>query len=95
MEEADLSLTFTTVTHDSRCPKDANCIVAGEAIVVFEALSGDARTDLTFKVPPDGDDAQGLEHLTITITELDPQTESGKRIEPASYVAKVLVAVVH
>lgn len=89
---ANLSLTFTAVTQDSRCPKDANCIVAGEAIVVLEALSGDARTDLSFKVPPDGGDAKGLEELTITITELDPQTESGKRIEPASYVAKVVVA---
>ena len=88
---ADLSLTFSAVDQDSRCPKDVNCIVAGEAVLVFEALISGERVDLTFKVPPGGGDAQNVENLTITILELKPETESGKRIEPSSYVAKLVV----
>ena len=93
LKEMDVSITFSAVTRDSRCPKDANCVVAGEAVVIFQASSGGGSTDLTFRVPPGGSDAREFEEVSITITELDPQTESGKRIDPASYTAKVMVTV--
>ena len=91
VEGADLSLTFSAVTQDSRCPEDVDCVVAGEAVVVIDALSSGEHTELTFKVPPRGSDAQELEDLTITIVELSPEPESGKRMEPSNYVAKLLV----
>jgi hypothetical protein len=31
-----LTLTFDEVTGDSRCPKDVDCVWAGEATVVFK-----------------------------------------------------------
>lgn len=73
--------------------QDATCIVAGEAVVLFEARAKGERADLTFEVPPGGGDAKELADLTITIVELDPPTESGKPIEPSSYIAMVVVAV--
>ena len=81
------------VAWGSRCPKDANRVVAGEAVVIFRASRGGGTTDLTLRVPPGGSDTQEFEELSITITELDPQTESAKRIDPASYAAKVMVTV--
>ena len=93
LEEVDISITFSAVTRDSRCPKDVNCIVAGEAIVIFQASRDGGTADLTFSVPPGGSDVQAFEEVSIAITELDPQAESGKRIDAASYAAKVTVTV--
>ena len=91
LEGVDLTLSFKAVTRDSRCPKDVTCIVAGEAVVVFEALSSGARAELVFDVPPGGGDTKEFEGFTISITGLEPQPESGKRIDASSYVASVTV----
>ncbi len=91
VEEAKLSLTFSAVTQDSRCPRDATCVWAGEAVVELRALWEGEPTELTFKVPPGGSDAQVLRGLMISIVGLDPQTKSGKRIEPNTYIAEFMV----
>ena len=68
-----------------------SCVVAGEAVVVFEVLAGGERTELTFTVSPSGGDTKQLEGFTISITELEPQPESGKPIDASSYTASVTV----
>lgn len=90
----DVSLTFADVPRDSRCPRDVNCVVAGEAIVVFEARTGGRETELTFKVPPGGPGTkaeQVFDRFTITIVGLEPQTDSTKKIDASDYVATVVV----
>ncbi len=94
VEGTDLSLTFDAVTRDSRCPKDVSCIVAGEAVVVFVARLGGEHSELTFKVPPGGPgrkDEQALDRFTITIVELEPETDSTTKIDASDYVATVVV----
>ncbi len=87
----DLGLRFTEVSRDSRCPKDARCIVAGEADVVVEAELGAERRTLEFRVPPAGSDVQELDSFTVRITALEPQTESTRRIDPGEYIATIVV----
>jgi hypothetical protein len=92
VEGAELAMTFTEVVNDSRCPKDVICVRAGEAIVHFMVESaGGEETALEFEVPPGGGDEESFEDLDIIIVELNPQTESGKKIEPSAYVAMVKV----
>lgn len=91
VERTDLSLTFAAVPRDSRCPRDVTCIVAGEAIVIFHARLGDEVTKLRFEVPPQGQDSEQLDRFTITIVELEPETDSKTKIDPADYVATVVV----
>jgi hypothetical protein len=91
IDSTDLSLSFVAVTGDSRCPRDVNCVVAGEAVVVFDARSGDALTELTFRVPPGGDDEQKLDGLTIRILGLEPEADTARKIDAGDYVAKVIV----
>ena len=91
VEGTDLSLSFVAVTRDSRCPKDVSCIVAGEAVVVFAARVGGEETELTFKVPPGGKDEQAFGRFTIAIVELEPETDSTKKIDASDYVATVIV----
>ncbi len=94
VEGTDLSLTFDAVTRDSRCPKDVTCIVAGEAVVVFVARAGGEDSELTFKVPPGGPgskDERAFDRFTIAIVELEPETDSTKKIDASDYVATVVV----
>ena len=79
------------MTRDSRCPKDVTCIVAGEAVVVFVARVGGEESELTFKVPPRSKDAQAFGRFTIAIVELEPETDSTKKIDASDYVAAVVV----
>ena len=93
-EEAKLTITFQEVSSDSRCPKDVNCIQAGEAVVVLALTSEDGKTTLLeLAVPPGGaSPARDVNGFRIAVVELDPQTESTKSIDPASYVATIRVS---
>ncbi len=92
VDRGNLSLTFTGVTNDSRCPKGLDCLVAGEATVVISArLANGESAALTIKVPAGEGAASQFQGYSITIIELEPYPEGGKRIEPADYTVKVLV----
>jgi hypothetical protein len=93
VDGTDVFLTFVAVPRDSRCPRDVECIVAGEAIVVFEVQRGVQREELTFEVPPGGTDEETFEGLTIHILALEPETDSTRKIEPSDYVATVEVTL--
>ena len=92
LDDAELSLTFRNVTRDSRCPKEVSCIVAGSAVVRFDAVVAGETTTLTFELTPGGEDPQSLADLTVTLTVLEPEPEAGKKMERSSYVAKLVVA---
>lgn len=91
IEGTDLGLRFTEVARDSRCPRDANCIVAGEAHVVVNAVLESENVEILFQVPPAGSDAQKLARFTLTVIALEPQAGSTRRIETADYMAKMVV----
>jgi len=92
LEGDSLILTFNAVRSDSRCPVDVTCIQAGEAVVVFDARAeGSERRELVFDVPPGGGDEERFARYRIRIVELRPPAESTKTIDPASYVARVLL----
>ena len=91
VEDAEITVSFEEVSSDSRCPKDVNCIQAGEAVVVLalESAAG-KKTLVELAVPPGGASlAATFETLRVTVVELQPQTESTKSIDPSSYVATV------
>jgi hypothetical protein len=86
------TLTFVSVQRDSRCPKGARCIRAGEAVVVLSVREGNGdATTLTFEVPPGGGASQSFHGYRIQIVGLDPQTETDVEIAPSDYVATVAV----
>lgn len=86
------TLIFAGVRSDSRCPKDARCIRAGEAVVALELrqASGPAST-LTFDVPPGGGATQTAGGWRVDVVSLDPQTQTDVEIAPSDYVVTVTV----
>jgi hypothetical protein len=93
VEDAELTVTFKEVSSDSRCPKDVNCIQAGEAVVLLAVDSKAGQSGmLEFSVPPGGASlAVTFEGLRVTIVRLEPEPESTKSIDTADYVANILV----
>ena len=89
---ADTSLTFVRVERDSRCPKGARCIRAGEAVVVF-SVGGEVGgvSTLTFEVPSGGGASQSFRDYRIEITGLDPQAETDVEIARADYIATMAI----
>jgi hypothetical protein len=89
---ARTSLTFVRVERDSRCPRGARCIRAGDAVVVFSLREDDgALSTLTFEIPPGGGASQSFRGYRVQIIGLDPQAETDVEIAPDDYVASIAV----
>jgi hypothetical protein len=86
-----LELTFDRVRTDSRCPLDAICIQAGEAIVVL-ALSQSAatRAERELGTTPNSSEASYLSYV-IKLVALAPYPRSTQQIRPEEYVATLTV----
>lgn len=87
-----LTITFGRVNSDSRCPMDALCVWAGDAIVsvsLSHAASGpverELHTDLTRS------EALYLTYA-IRLVALAPYPRSDRQIRPEDYVATLAVA---
>lgn len=85
-----LKATFTAVTSDSRCPLDALCIDAGNAVLAFrfdvdgKALERNLQTrDNQVPVPVDG--------FRVRLLGLQPYPRSDRPIAPADYIAQIQV----
>lgn len=93
VEDADVTVTFQQVESDSRCPKDVNCIRAGEAVVLLALARAGRSAVLELEVPPGGSSAaSSFESLLVTVVELEPQKDSRKSIDPSAYVATVKIS---
>jgi hypothetical protein len=87
----DLRLTFDRVREDSRCPLDAICVRAGEAIVVLTlSQSAGAQAERELRTTPALSEASYLSYV-ITLVALAPYPRSTQQIRPEDYVATLTV----
>lgn len=86
-------LRFERVQSDSRCPMDAMCVWAGDAIVTvtLKPLSG-ASESRELHTQPTGSQIS-YANYTIALTTLAPYPRSSGEISAASYVATFVVSV--
>jgi hypothetical protein len=87
---ADVTIRFVAVQRDSRCPADAICIQAGEAIIRIEVLSAasagkayDLHTDTMRPVLHDD--------LAIVLVALAPYPFASRPTQPGEYRATLRV----
>jgi hypothetical protein len=86
-----LKLTFDRVRADSRCPLDALCIQAGEAIVVLTlSQSTAAQAEREVRTTPALSEASYLSYV-IKLVALAPYPRSTQQIRPEEYVATLTV----
>jgi hypothetical protein len=87
---SSLSLKFTNVLNDSRCPATAICIQLGEALMVFEAVTGAGTSQLQLSTSDAGRVAH-IRDYTIELQTLLPYPYSTSPIAPADYRATIRV----
>jgi hypothetical protein len=86
------SIKFVSVTEDSRCPVDADCIWAGNAKVhvkITDRHGGSKTMVMNTTMGPKGDQYNGW---AINLTELSPAPKSGTKIKQTAYKATFSVS---
>ncbi|MBI2407782.1 MAG: hypothetical protein HYV19_05745 [Gemmatimonadetes bacterium] len=84
-----LSVKFTDVTADSRCPTGVQCVWAGEATTLFTVNAGDP---VTLTLGADAAKARVITHgYQVTLVGLKPYPTSSGPIAKADYVATIQV----
>jgi hypothetical protein len=87
----DLRVMFNGVRSDSRCPLDALCIQAGEAIVVLTlSQSAAAQAERELRTTPALSEASYSSYV-IKLVALMPYPRSTQQIRPEDYVATLSV----
>jgi hypothetical protein len=72
---------FEGVTTDSRCPKGAQCVWAGEATVRIRLQRGtEARLTFELSTPPDPRQAISTQGHHLRLLQLDPYPVAGKPV---------------
>ena len=89
----DVRIRFDTVRSDSRCPMDAICVRAGEAVI---ALTVSRRGEIPVGRELDTTPARSTTtflNFTITLSSLQPYPRSDRQIRPGDYVATFVVTL--
>ena len=86
-----LKVTFDEVRADSRCPIDALCVWAGDAVIAVSVSQPGANTaERALHTDPTGSEAQYLSYV-IKLVVLAPYPRSDRQIRPDDYVATLAV----
>jgi hypothetical protein len=87
-----LSLTFTRVTEDSRCPSGVVCVWEGNAqIAVTVSKSANEPVTLLLNTNPSFPTTATYLDYTVTLVELKPYPRSTRPIPESRYRADLLV----
>ena len=82
---------FQSVSNDSRCPSDVQCVWAGNAVVGLVLSQGDGpSTEASLNTTLDPQSTKFAGH-TIKLVGLKPAPKSGKPISSGAYVATLAV----
>lgn len=85
-----LTIKFTALVEDSRCPVDTNCIRAGNAKIKIELKKGAASK--TFELSTnDQPQAVSFAGYTIKLTDVNPKPATNIRINRPGYTATFMV----
>jgi len=86
-----LKFTFVAVRSDSRCPIDAICVSAGDAVVAITVTrSSGSPESRELHTDPRASTLEA-EGLTIALTELQPYPRSGRQTPSGDYVATFVI----
>jgi hypothetical protein len=98
LTSSDLDLYFRRVAADSRCPRDVQCIAAGDAVVTLDArLNKGYPVALDVRLPggttsaPDTAQWTIYEGYRIRLVRLEPYPNTRVPADTSSYVATLVV----
>lgn len=84
-------LRFDAVRNESRCPIDAICISAGDAIIAVTLMRGSSNESRELHTMP-AQSQLSYSRYVIKLTELQPYPRSDRQARPEEQVATFLVS---
>jgi len=88
-----IQIGFDSVVSDSRCPRGAQCIVAGSATIrVWLARGSQARETRDLKTSPMDAAQTDFSQYRLTLNSLAPEPTVDGAPQPSDYVATLVVA---
>jgi len=89
LDTVHTSVRFLTVSEDSRCPSQVQCVWAGDGAVVLEIASAEANAaeDTLHTNSESGPRSTVLGRFELTLLQLDPYPETPGAIAPEDYRA--------
>lgn len=88
-----ISLRFTKVVEDSRCPKNVTCVWQGAATVALTALVGEVPTELTLATAPAEAASKRVGVYRIELLDLAPYPDATVRRASMDYAVKLRVTL--
>jgi hypothetical protein len=89
----DVGIKFDTVRSDSRCPMDAICVRAGEAVIALTiSRVGEIPAGRELDTTPARSSAT-FQNVLITLRELQPYPRSDRQLRLEDYVATFVVSL--
>ncbi|HEY6359582.1 MAG TPA: hypothetical protein VIX63_00690 [Vicinamibacterales bacterium] len=82
---------FVRVNGDSRCPADAICVWAGDAIVELRVFDGAAASDYQLHTADSQRATIAHADMRIMLVQLQPYPFSNRTIQPSDYRATLEV----
>ena len=92
IKEAGLTISFSAVAEDSRCPKGVDCIWAGNGRIVVKVSKGyrkAATVELNTGVAPK---EQRFQDYDIKLVNLDPYPQKNVNVKRSDYTATLIVS---
>ena len=91
LTEVGLTVSFISVTQDSRCPSDVTCIRAGDATIILTVRSDGEQGKLSLILANNSEAAAQSFDVTVTASNLLPYPVSTSPIAPGDYQVTVTV----
>jgi hypothetical protein len=92
MLDGGLTITFDRVASDSRCPMNALCIWAGDAVVALSISQGPGGSVSRELHTNAAESVTSYLAYSITLLALAPYPRTDRQISPGDYVATLTVA---
>src|SRR4051812_18848625 len=86
-----INVRFAEMVEDSRCPRDVQCVQAGNATVKIRVSRGRKTEILTISTDARNGGSASFEGYKFRLVSLTPEPRSNIRINPDGYVAKIEV----
>lgn len=84
-------ISFTDVPEDSRCPVNAQCVWAGNAITGLKYYDGSMMHELELHTHPNYKNDTVVRGLYFKLTELLPYPFAGKETNPDDFMASIFI----
>ncbi len=100
LEQADLNFRLISVTEDSRCPSDVQCVWAGQVSVLIAAIrasNGDVVGNFTLTALASGgpglnmSSAVNVEGYVVKLAAVEPYPVSSKTIQLSEYIVTLVI----